>query len=1721
MPRRGGRKTLSSSGDPSISKTDCLKQSNLTKNPSTSRIGPYSNEKEIRRATFERKLQGLTKQFARESEIQTQHRSSHRKGKKKKRKERRMHYKPHSGTSDKSDAALNLINRLKDIAGTNEIDLGDDLISKVEGMALLCAALYDTVNVRQAIAIILLWVKTHTSRSLYNCVSTTICELFEESQMKEEALEEFKRFEPHGNVETPEWLQLMRQVSTNWKMFVNNYAFKRISTLISILISLGLCQESSFQWSVNGIRLFSIGAYEKHASAFDFIDAVMDTLMYFVEGGYECFQQGSIKPLLYSDIRAQQFEEHYFKLLGNLEHVKTGNLEKFANMKENDFDKLLTETTDTCKDLVRVARGQWERKIFSDRLLMLHKIRSTFDSVRVQGGLRCAPYANLFYGKSGVGKSSISAISMVVGLYANGFSCSDQYLITLKEGDKFMSNYRSYINGIFIDDIGNTKSDFVEVSPTNTVIEVCNNVKMYANMAEADMKGKISVEPAFVNFTSNMKSMNAVEYSNEPVSVARRAHNTITVSVKPEFCKRSYVGAIGQQLDSTKVRRAFEKDGKLPPICDIWELTVEKVLPVVQEGLTDTISYEAVVFEGKRLVKVDIWTFLRFLIKDSKEHFKNQKVLVDSQNDLNEKIAFCTKCRCPNEICMCTDEENCEVDSVSEESDEQVTHEQEIERIHVEQVRPQERICLLETEGDPSCSCPSCRSRVQPHFGMIAGYALYQKKREYEKFFDEIRKYNTDPLEEFATDELVRRISELESSSYFSWSNWIPHDWLKTPYGKALIEYAYKDDIIANVKYHLFWIYVKMFVCFIFTFLSSFVFCMPLATLFWTIFVLHYMHCRSVAIEVSKERIYSLILNRSDAMPAVFKRHRDTTGKVVFKVLGAVAGLYLVFRIWKCMRSYEEEEKAANTDPSGNLDPKSEDDIKTRDKEMNPWVNYAVSDIPYTDEQKSTSPEELGRLCMKNSVHIMIDEGDFYSHCSGIFLRGNCLLMPQHMWYAKGTKEPRQELSTTLRRAPAICNAEGVEIHGGFCRAKLSLSTTYFIPETDFALTWAPSGGSHKDIVKYLPLEKIKSGPNLFFYKDIEGQVQHAYTTVTPGFVGHALKRFEGASYKLSVPTQSGMCMASLVSQARNTMISGFHLGGITGTCEGVMGVLLQSQTELAFGKLSEKPAVLVSASEGTLKTEQFGIKYYQGPQVHPKSPVNFMEGQTNMKVYGSIIGKVGARSSVIETMISKDVEEVTGVPQQWGPPKLWPEWRPYQDSLKYSSNPSIGVEGSLLERSVLDYQAPLISIVEKNEFIRQYVRPLTEIETVVGIDGLRFIDKMPAKTSVGYPIKKPKRDFLTLLDPEEYPECSCPVELDKMFWEEAQECIKEYLNGRRVYFIFNACTKDEPTKTSKDKVRIFQSAPLTAQLLIRMYFLPIARVLSIYPLLSECAVGVNCQGPEWAQLQQHITKYGVSRILAGDYSKYDLRMAAQLMFAAFRILINIAEASGNYTAEDLKVMRGIATDVCYPVMAYNGTLLELTGSNPSGQNLTVYINSIVNSLLFRSGFFHIYPDTKSKFREACALMTYGDDAKSSVRKGFDLFNHISLAKFLEERDMVFTMPDKTSEPTEYMMDEECDFLKRKNIYNPDVKLPFGALDESSIFKSLHATLRSKFLSKEEQAAQNIGGALREWFAHGKDVYETRRAQMKEVCERAELQVDDVDVSYEERLMRWKQQYLS
>jgi len=1539
------------------------------------------------------------------------------------------HYACQAPTIDKTDQIKSIVEKMSASRG---ISLPTDSLYQLEGLIALFFALTRAVDPVQAIAIITLYLQRFYSKSVVELVIDVITDQTIENQA----------------VEKPNWLTLLKQASTNWQLVIANEGFSHMSNVLSIMLGLGLCDSSNIDFTVHGMKLFNVQAQRKQVSAISLVDAIFTTVNYFVEGGYECYRQGSFKPLLYGDLDMQDLEKQMALCEQYTEFAKTGDLEKRANITNNDFDSMLRNVIDKIEIMVKTTNNPMALKMLRDKLDRMRKHQTYFMQTRVQGGLREAPWAAGVYGSTGVGKSSIANILMICVLMHNGYNASDDVLITLNDGDKFMSNYRSNTNGIFIDDEGNTKIEFVDKAPSARKIELVNNVRAYATMAEAELKGKVSLEPKVVLSTKNPKDGGCTATSNEPASIVRREQVLVTAKVRERF-------STNKMLDVEKARLFY--NGVIPLIPDLWELTVERAFPISNptKGRPDLIGWEILSHEGKRMVDVSIFDVVRYSCETSAVYFSNQKKLVENSNNLAQKLDFCGACSYP--ACMC----HCEI--------------------------PQKSVSVDNQAG-----------------ALLAPFAWSQFVSYRKKYTSKFHKF-MDVFESTSITEATKRISWLESSRWMVWTNFVPTHYLDN-------QYFYQAMLMHNgpqLKRQLLTLYAGCFlaVCFLLN--------LAVFTHWAFLFLLAVpIHRAAAGVELEKARLYAQVKKDNNAMPEIFKKYRDGFIEYITGACVVISFIYLLSQTWELIKVIPEAQ--------GNLAPTSVEEIHERDKEATlinevaierNWTKVPISPIPCSGVARTCTSEQLKGMVMKNLAMFTFEHEGKKHGCDIFFVESNIAVVPQHIWtsdelIAQISKTDTEKLGTNFE-------------------ARLSRTHSVDIIDTDMSLVYVPNGGSWKNLSNYLPTAQFRSVPGKFMYKHLnplgEMKTLECATYLDTGITGNAAKQFWGAKYKLDFNTFVGLCMAPIVTDTKQAVIAGFHLGGVRGTPNGTCGTLFKSRFDEARDTLSRIPGLVLAASEGTLVTNMYDTQFFTGTTIHQKSPVHKLPDDAHVELYGTCTGRATYHSDVEPTSICSLVEEVCEVTNEYGPPKFY-MGDAWHKSLGVSSKPSIGVEGNLLAKAVVDYTVPIIQKVENLKgfaTVKQYVRPLTEMETVCGIDGVRFIDKMDVSTSIGFPLSGAKSKHITMLDPELFPNQECPAVLDPKFWDEFYRMEDEYREGRRCHIVFKACLKDEPTKLTKDKIRVFQAAPIALQLGMRKYYLPIARLLSLMPLDSECAVGINTNGPEWDQLAQHMRKHGTDRILAGDYSKYDLRMPAQLTMAAFDVLMRIAKHFG-YSDDALTIMRGIATDVCYPLMAFNGDLLQLFGSNPSGQNLTVYINSIVNSLLLRCAFFKIFENRKvPHFREIVAASTYGDDVKGSVKCGYDEFNHISFADFLKHRDIIFTMPDKESTPTQYMLDTDADFLKKKNIWSEELQLWMGALDESSILKSLMSGTVSSAITKNEQSMQNIDGALREWFYHGREIYEFRRLQMNEVATRAEIHhgCKVLDRDYDRMLKLFVQRY--
>jgi hypothetical protein len=840
---------------------------------------------------------------------------------------------------------------------------------------------------------------------------------------------------------------------------------------------------------------------------------------------------------------------------------------------------------------------------------------------------------------------------------------------------------------------------------------------------------------------------------------------------------------------------------------------------------------------------------------------------------------------------------------------------------------------------------------------------------------------------------------------------------------------------------------------------------------------------------------------RNDSLPVIIKGARDKYAKDLFQIAAGVATLYFMAKVYKHYVALKPTQSA--------LEPENEEEVVERDEQPNPWAGLFQRSLPTSDYSKRVSVDQLQKMVENNLVYASLDSGgDLRLMANLLFLKSNLILIPNHYF---------DEGDTLI----ATCYKEQSQNVGGNFVTRLCKSSSYHVPGTDLRICYSSTGGSRKNIIKYLPLSRnLRQCPGRMVWRHKKGDILKMLATLEPGIVTNGTRNFEGVLYRnLTHNTFNGMCGGTWISETKDPCIAGFHLGGNAGLPRGCAGTLSQDDVENAIKELEAIDGILLSGDGEKFEPQMLGEVFVTQTPVHPKSPMNYLPEGSQFEYYGSCIGQSTSRSDVRRTPMSNHIETVCGIPNIWGAPKMQPEWFGWQKALENASHPAIPFPHDLLEVSISDYKSDLVALIKRRMW--RSIKPLNDHDNLNGIPGCKFIDAINLNTAIGYPLTGNKRKHI--IENEPNPDGSLNREFEPLIRDEIKRCEDLYREGKRAYTVAKACKKDEVLPVAKEKCRIFYGNPISLTFLVRKYYLPVLRFLQMNPLKSECAVGINSHGPEWDEFYKHVMHFGKDRIFGGDYGKYDQKLPSQLLLASLRILIDLAREC-DYTDEDIAIMKAMSGDLVYSLIAVNGDLIGLqSGTHISGNSLTVILNGICGSLNLRAYFYSRYP-SDIPFRDAAHMMTYGDDNIGTVSEKYPEFNIKGCSEFLASYGQEYTMPDKESELVPYLKEEDFEFLKRSNVYHEALDCNIGALSEKSIFKSLHCYMRPKKcpLTPLEACSLNIDGALREWFNHGPIVYESRRQQMVEVATLMNIthMCMGLDLSYDDRAREWKRRYI-
>jgi len=191
----------------------------------------------------------------------------------------------------------------------------------------------------------------------------------------------------------------------------------------------------------------------------------------------------------------------------------------------------------------------------------------------------------------------------------------------------------------------------------------------------------------------------------------------------------------------------------------------------------------------------------------------------------------------------------------------------------------------------------------------------------------------------------------------------------------------------------------------------------------------------------------------------------------------------------------------------------------------------------------------------------------------------------------------------------------------------------------------------------------------------------------------------------------------------------------------------------------------------------------------------------------------------------------------------------------------------------------------------------------------------------------------------------------------------------------------------------------------------------------------------------------------------------------------------------------GGISNIIHPNILFEGDLYRFANGNPSGNLITVQLNSVCNSIMMRYVYYAQYPKIREPFASNVRLGTYGDDNAMSVKHHCSWYTHTSCQKEFEKLDISYTMADKDAESRPYIGIEEISFLKRSFKYDETLNRVVAPIEEDSILKRFHWIKKPSEtpLSFTEQFGAYSDGAMREYYLFGRESYEAFQQKLRNI----------------------------
>jgi len=1468
------------------------------------------------------------------------------------------------------------------------------------------------------------------------------------------------------------------QLLSNYQGVRNSALVNKLKTLLEYLLASGLM--TSLGVTYKNLRFSDFESRQSkagHSSVEGFVFSMLETTVWIIERSVQAVELGSFAPFLHNSEnyvkwanKAQRICEDSLKmgaaptLVCQIEHASDEerdacmDCKKFAELDEHTFTKRLQSAIDEGEMIEKFATGSSEKEPVKKMMRELRIIEAKFLSKDRAQRDRRPPFAMLVFGPTCVAKTMFMNILFSHYAKVHNKDPSVECMWTRNCLDKYYSGYKSSKWCIRLDDIAMFKPSGTLDPSMADVIMLQNGVNFIAPMASIEDKGVIPVRPELLLASTNQEDLNAHAYFSCPEAVRRRFPYVVSLTLKDDYKLKGT-----QMLDTSKIH--VEPDSYQ----DIWKIELRRFRVTVNEE-TGVKTLETYTEDAWK----DIDSFLAYYSRLTLEFKLHQMRAEKSAADMR-CIDLCTSCYRSKLKCACGEDivpyEEAEKDEEGYrlqggEDNLPVYGNSKLEAIHDRKLAPKEYARQMQkyytsVQGGDS-DYDRVLTRMQEPLSQEEFAALLAKVRT----CMEVTPREKDlislkgQMEDMARERMQDDESDDSSDDEFS-------DSYENPF-EADVE-DWEEEHNSWVVKSLDWIDDSA---------------MRARTRAWGI-----AHNVCSAIEPTVDKFMTAV---SDLMILYqikrFKRILQNAGESIHArcskplVGGFCALLLSAWTIWKTTSWFasqmlpQTDVQTCGTVPS----------FFEKDEKANPWIREEIILSEFQVPSKSRGWANLScdivkQKLLPNVVAIKTEyedkDGLHHFPATAICVSGHIYMTNNHC------------IPTAEQKTVHLCQEPYTGNVGKNIVFTLSEKMVYRIPEKDIAFFWC-----------LLPPKMDTS--ELFLKNPAPGMVCSGF------YVHHKFGQFAETTDCAAIRNEQQMLPAPISAQMncwsstpqKLTVFGdcGSPLVGMTPLGPVILGIhqSLTGKRAASVQVLACDIANAVSFYGAQVQCGEPNLRDDIG-SLHPKS-VLFWPEEGQAHIYGSAprgAFRNAPKSRVRPTFISEAAQEEGFERKHDKPVMKGPE-------VWYNNVVPTLTQNYLFDKAVLDvcvdqFSTDIIKSLDARQ-LSEMVK-LDDKTTMNGYPGVKFLDKVNRQTSMGYPYRKSKQQFIVPCD--ECDEWADAVEYVDEVKDEIRLIREVYARGERYMPVFIMNLKDEPVTHAKiaiKKTRGFMGGPAAWQFVMRQHLLSFVRIFQLNSTIFEGAPGMNCNSCQWQHLREYLVQHGEDQMIAGDYAKFDKRMSPLFILAAFEVIISVLRAAGR-SEEDLLAIMCIAHDVAYPLTDVQGDFVEFFGSNPSGHALTVIVNCIVNSLYMRYVYLSLNPDGEvASFKSNVSLMTYGDDNVQGVSKQVPWFNHTTISNFLAKYDVQYTMADKESESVPYIHISEVSFLKRRFV---DVEGRIACpLEWDSIEKMLTSCVASRSVVPEEQAIQSIRSAIGEFFQYGRKTFEENVQKMRRIVKKCNLE---------------------